>query len=150
MHRPRRGARRAQPRASTTTCERHVAGAIETSRRCRVITSVPANDDVISTESPRPSALGRPGPPTINATPPRAIVIASHVRRDTASPSSIPSTAARSGASACMKRMFATDAWFSAIRNEPDEIAINAAIARPPRPIARNARTSAPRSAIAM
>ena len=49
-----------------------------------------------------------------------------------------------------MKRMFATDAWFSAIRNEPDEIAISAAIARPPRPIARNARATAPRSAIAM
>ena len=48
-----------------------------------MITSVPANDDVISTDSPRPSALGRPGPPTISATPPSAIVIASHVRRDT-------------------------------------------------------------------
>ena len=39
-----------------------------------------------------------------------------------------------------MKRTFATDAWFSAMMNEPDEIAISAATASPARPTARNAR----------
>ena len=33
-----------------------------------------------------------------------------------------------------MKRTFATDVWFSATMNEPDEIAINAATASPARP----------------
>ena len=74
------------------------------------ITSVPANDTVIRIDSPKPSACGRPGPPTISATPPIATAIATQVRRLTGSPTSIPNTAASTGASACMKRMFATDA----------------------------------------
>ena len=78
----------------------------------------------------------------MSATPASAIAIASQVRRETGSPNSIPSAAARSGASACMKRMLATEAWFSATMNEPDEIAISAATTRPPRPTARNARAT--------
>ena len=115
-----------------------------------MITSVPANDTVIRIDSPKPSACGRPGPPTISATPPIATAIASHVRRLTGSPTSIPKTAARTGASACMKRMFATEAWFNATMNEPDETAINAATASPARPTAWKARNTAPRSTTAM
>jgi hypothetical protein len=127
-----------------------VAGAIDTSRLCLVITIVAANETVITSESARPPALGRVGPPTITPTPVSAIAIESQVRRITGSPTSIPSAAARSGASASMKRMFATLEWLSATMKVPDEIAISPAIASPPRPIALNASPSPPRSATAM
>ena len=48
-----------------------------------------------------------------------------------------------------MKSTFATVVWLSATMNAPDETAISAAIARPAPPIARNARSTAPRSATA-
>ena len=56
-----------------------------------------------------PSALGRPGPPTIRVTPPTATAIATQVRRATESPSIVPNTAAMIGASACMNSTFATE-----------------------------------------
>ena len=67
-----------------------------------------------------PSALAPPGPPTMIATPASATPIAIHVRRDTRSPSIVPSAAAMIGASACMKSTFATGAWFSAMKNDAD------------------------------
>ena len=59
-----------------------------------------------------------------------------------------PSSAAIIGAAACMKRTFATVVWFSASRKVPDEIARNTVIARPDRPIVRNA-ASVPRRSMA-
>jgi hypothetical protein len=82
----------------------------------------------------------------MTATPATAIAIATQVRRLTGSPRNDPIAAARIGASAWKKRTFATDAWFSATRNEPEDNASNTTIATPPRPIARNARTTPPRS----
>ena len=111
-----------------------------------MITISPANDTDITIDRPKPSAFGLPGPPTIRATPRTATAIATHVRRATGSPSAVPNAAARIGAIACMKSTFATEEWFSAVMKEPEEIAISAAIASPPRPVARNASTSAPRS----
>src|SRR5581483_9870373 len=102
---------------STITCERHIAGAIETSRRCRAITIMPANDAETKNESDWPSALAWPGPPAITAPPATATAIAAQVRRATGSPSSVPSAAAKIGARACQKSTFATDAWFSATKN---------------------------------
>ncbi len=61
-------------------------------------------------ESAWPSQLAAPGPPTITATPVSATTIASHVRRETGSPSMVPSAAAMIGASAWKKRTFATGA----------------------------------------
>ena len=109
-----------------------------------MITIVAANETDISTESAKPRALGRLGPPTITATPATATAIASHVRRPTRSPTSIPKTAASTGARPCRKSTFATEVWFSAAMNEPDETAISAAIARPARPIARKEATTRP------
>src|SRR5712692_6348222 len=113
------------------------------------MTSVAANEAVMRSDRAIPGRLGWPGPPTISPTPARATTMASQVRRETGSPNTVPSTAARIGASACMKRTLATDEWFSATMNEPEEIAISAAIASPPRPTDRNARSTAPCSATA-
>ena len=125
--------------ASTSSCDRQVAGAIDTSRRWRVMTSVAANETDTTRDSPWPRRLGRPGPPTMTATPATAIAIAIHVRRLTGSPRNNPIAAARMGASAWKNSTFATDAWFSATRNEPEASATRTATAMPPRPIARNA-----------
>jgi hypothetical protein len=94
----------------TSTWDRHVAGAIETSRRWRVITSVAAKEADMRSERACPTAPAPPGPPTMIATPPSATPMAIQVRRATGSPSIVPSAAAMIGASACMKRTFATDA----------------------------------------
>ena len=75
-----------------------------------MITSVPANDTDMRSDSVNPSVLGRPGPPTISETPASATAIASQVRRATRSPIIVPSIAAMIGASACMKSTFATEA----------------------------------------
>jgi hypothetical protein len=82
----------------------------------------------------------------MTATPATAIPIASHVLRATGSPRNDPIAAARIGASAWKKSTFATEAWFSATRNEPEESASRTTIAIPPRPVARNACASPPRS----
>jgi hypothetical protein len=86
----------------------------------------------------------------MTATPATATAIAIHVRRAIGSPISVPSAAARIGARACMKSTFATDAWFRATRNDAEESASRATTATPPRPIARKARSSPPRSVTAM
>ena len=65
--------------------------------------------DDITSDSVRPTALGRPGPPTIRATPASATAIATHVRRATRSPIIVPKAAAMIGASACMNSTFATE-----------------------------------------
>ena len=74
-----------------------------------MITIVAANETDISSESPKPRALGRLGPPTITATPITATAIAIHVRRSTRSPITMPKTAASTGARPCRKSTFATD-----------------------------------------
>ena len=67
-----RDARTARRTRSTSTCDRHVAGAIDTSRRCRVITSVAGERRRHEEREPEAERAGRPGPPTISATPPIA------------------------------------------------------------------------------
>src|SRR5581483_8767031 len=116
----------------------------------RAITIIPANDAETKKESAWPTALAWPGPPAITATPPTAIAIATQVRRETGSPSTVPSAAAKIGASACQKRTFATDAWFSATKNAADEAAAHTARPRPPKPIARNDRSHCDRSVSAV
>ena len=94
---------------TTRNCERQIAGAIDTSRRCRVMTMVTAKASVIKSETPTPSAPPLPGPPTINATPNRATPMATSARPVIDPASAIQaSRAANMGAAACMKRTFAT------------------------------------------
>ena len=81
-----------------------------------------------------------PGAPTISTTPRSATTIARQARRVIASRSAnqaIP--AAPIGAAACMKKTFATVAWFSATMNDPDATAVHAATASPAAPIERSA-----------
>ena len=133
--------------ASTRSCERHVAGAIDTSDRCRATTIVAANVSMVISENTVPASPGRVGAPAITAKPATATPIAAQVRGRTGSPARRPSSAAASGTSAWMTRTLATEVSCSAVTNEPDETAISAAIASPGRPVARKARTSWPRSA---
>ena len=55
-------------------------------------------------------------------------------------------SAATIGATACMKRTFATVVWLSATMNVPDATAVATATAIPAQPIDRNARVTPPRS----
>jgi drug/metabolite transporter (DMT)-like permease len=135
--------------ASTRSCERHVAGAIDTSDRCRATTIVAANVSMVISENTVPASPGRVGAPAITAKPATATPIAAQVRGRTGSPARRPSSAAASGTSAWMTRTLATEVSCSAVTNEPDETAISAAIDNPGRPVARKARTSWPRSATA-
>jgi hypothetical protein len=64
----------------------------------------------------------------------------------TCSPTSVPSAAANTGPIARTKSTFATDVWFSAMMNVPDDTAVIAAKAMPARPMTRNAPTTWPRS----
>ena len=133
--------------ASTSTCERQMAGAIEMSRRCRVITTATAKDSVITTESASPRPCAPPGPPTMIPTPTSATAIAAPVRRETDSRSAAQAmSAAAIGASACMKSTFATVVWLSATMKLPDATAVQSATATPARPIVAKARTTPSRS----
>src|SRR5262249_49046388 len=96
-------------KTKTSACERHVAGAIETSRWWRVITITAAKLTDMKSESAVPATPGWLGPPTIRPTPARATVMAIHVRRLTRSPRNVPSAAARTGEIAWKKRTFATE-----------------------------------------
>src|SRR3954447_20628188 len=139
--------------ANATTrnsCDRHVAGSIDTSRRCRLITIETANASAISSDSPSPSRLPPPGPPTMSATPATATAIATPVRALTGSRSAIhASSAASTGAIAWMNSTCATVVWWSATMNDPDAVATHAANAIPARPTERLASTTRPCSLIA-
>ena len=94
----------------TSACEAHVAGIIETSRRCRAITITIANDAVITIGSTTARAPASNEPATIAATPTAAISIANQVRREIRSDSRTqPRSAAIIGDAACRKSTFATD-----------------------------------------
>ena len=129
--------------ASTSSWERQIAGAMEMSRRWRVITTASAKARVISTESPTPSPKLAPGPPTIRPTPPSAMTIATAVLFDTDSCSAAhPISAAAIGATACMKSTFATVVWLSATMNDPDATAVQTATTSSARPISVNDATT--------
>ena len=135
--------------ANTRTCDRHVAGAIDTSALRRVTTIVAAKPIIARKEKVMPARLGRDGAPAITAKPPAATPIAAQVLRRTGSPASRPSSAAVSGTSAWMTMTSATGASLSAVMNDPEETVISTATASPGRPMARKARTTRPRSATA-
>ena len=89
-----------------------------------MITSASAKANAIRSASASPAASPPPGAPSISATPPSAIAIASMLRRPTGSPSSTrASTAASTGEIAWMKSTRATVVWFSAAMNAPDAVA---------------------------
>ena len=95
--------------STTSSCERQIAGTIEMSRRCRVITMATAKATIITNEAPTPSRPPLPGPPTIRPTPRSAIPIATPALAVIGSPSAIQaSSAATIGDAACMKSTFAT------------------------------------------
>ncbi len=96
-----------------------------------------------------PASGGRLGAPAITANPATATPIAAQVRGRTGSPASSPSSAAASGASAWITITSATGASLSAVRNEIEDTAISTVTSRPARPVARNARSTRPRSATA-
>jgi hypothetical protein len=135
--------------ASTRTCDKHVAGAIDTSALCRTTTIVVANVSMVITENRVPKSPGRVGAPAITAKPATATPIAIQVVRRTGSPARRPSSAAASGTSAWITRTFATEVSLSAVMNEPDATAMSTATASPGRPIARKALSTWPRSATA-
>ena len=94
-----------------------------------------------------PSAPPLPGEPTMSATPRTATAIAIQLRRETLSPRAAQaSSAATIGATACMKRTFATFAWLRATMKDPDATAVQTATPRPGSPIARTAATTPPRA----
>lgn len=113
------------------TCERHTAGAIETSRLCRVMTMPAEKASAITSAAPSPSALPLPGAPTITPTPTAATIIDSQARRVTPRRSQTTRSAGPTGATACMKKTLATVAWFSATRNAPDATAVQTATQTP-------------------
>jgi hypothetical protein len=133
--------------ATRITCERQVAGAIETSWRQRVITIISAKARATTNERPSPARLPSPGAPSISVTPPNARAIAATVRRVSGSPSvSRASSAASTGATARMNRTRATLVWFSAAMKLADAVATHSATAMPARPTDLNACTTRPRS----
>src|SRR5829696_8283006 len=67
--------------ATRITCDRQVAGAMETSWRQRVITIMIAKASAARKESPSPARLPSPGAPSMSVTPARASAIARTVRR---------------------------------------------------------------------
>ncbi len=130
---------------TTITCDRQMAGPMEMSRRCRVITRAPANDSVITSERPRPAPAPPPGPPIITPTPASATTIATPVLRDTDSRSTTQAIrAAAIGESACRKMTFATVAWLRATMKVAEAIAVNPATASSASPIERNGLTTWP------
>ena len=99
--------------ASTTmtmTCEAHVAGNIDTSRRCRVTTITTAKDAVITNGSSTARGPALSEPATITVMPTAATPIESQVRRPMRSEMiNHPSSAANIGAAAWKKSTFATE-----------------------------------------
>ena len=131
---------------TTSSWERQIAGAIEMSRRCRVITMLPAKANVIRSEKPMPSVPPLPGPPTMRPTPSSAIAIATAARRVIRSRRTIQArSAAAIGETACRKSTLATVEWLRATMNEPDANAVVTATPRPATPIVRKAATVRPR-----
>jgi hypothetical protein len=132
---------------TSSSWERQIAGVIEMSRRCRVITMLRAKASVINSEKPIPSTPPLPGPPTMRPTPMSAIAMATPALAVTRSRSAIQaSSAAAIGETACRKRTFATVEWLRATMKEPDAIAVQTATPRPAMPIERNAAIARPRS----
>jgi hypothetical protein len=132
------------------SCERHVAGAIDTSWRQRVITIISANASAATNERPSPARLPSPGAPSMIVTPASASAIARTVRRVSGSPSvTRASSAASTGATARMKSTRATLVWFRAAMKAPDAVATHRATATPASPTERNASTTRPRSTTA-
>ena len=126
-------------------CERQMAGAIEMSRRWRVITTPSANANIITTESTRPSPCAPPGPPTMRPTPTRATAMATTVRREIDSRSATQAiSAAAIGDAACMKRTLATVVWLSATMKQPEARAVRAATASEARPHRREGGNDVP------
>ncbi len=132
------------------SCERQVAGAIDTSRRRRVRMSETAKASAVRSDSASPVRLPPPGAPTMSVTPARATTMAIALRRLTGSPRNTrPSSAASTGAMARKNRTRATEVWLSAAMNPPDATAMQAATATPASPIERHAAITRPRSATA-
>ncbi len=132
---------------TTSTWDRQMAGAMEMSRRWRVITTASAKDSVITTERASPRPCAPPGPPTIRPTPASATTIATAVRRETCSLNPTQAiSAAAIGERACMNRTLATVVWLRATMNVLDATAVSAATASSARPIVRKARSVSPRS----
>ena len=124
-----------------------MAGAIEMSRRWRVITTPSANANIMTTESTRPSPCAPPGPPTMRPTPTNATAIATTVRREIDSRSATQAiSAAAIGDAACMKSTLATVVWLSATMKQPEARAVRAATASEAARIDVKAVTTCPRS----
>jgi hypothetical protein len=129
-----------------SSCATNVAGAIDTSRRCRAITIPMANANAIVRHRTLPVASPSPGPPIISATPATASPIAAAVRAVTGSLRRVrPSSAASTGAIACTNSTCATVVWLSATMNDPEATARHTA--NPAR--AAHARVRSARSLIA-
>ena len=132
---------------STRSCERQRAGAIEMSRRWRVMTRPRAKEREVSAERPRPRPCEPPGPPTIRPTPASATTMARAIRPETASCRAAQAiNAAAMGETACMKSTFATVVWLRPTMKAADAVAHATATAIPVGPIEENARTTPPRS----
>ena len=136
--------------ATTITCDRQVAGAIDTSWRQRVITIIRANASTTTNARTSPARLPAPGSPSISVTPTRAMAIAATVRRVIGSPSVTQArSAASTGARARMNRTRATLVWLSAATKLAEAVATHSATAMPARPMDLNDWTTRPRSTTA-
>ena len=127
-----------------------MAGAIETSWRQRVITTITAKASAVTNASASPFRLPSPGAPSISAIPPIASASVHTVRREIGSPSvTRASSAASTGETARMNSTRATLVWLSATMKPAEATATQTATATPASPTERNAPQTRPRSTTA-